>query len=81
MSSEGTKGARVWDCFKRISSRGVPIVPGGSALGENRVVCLKKGLVDPAFHCRAFQYDPLKRTPPKPVKVDFSRLKEEDFSL
>ena len=53
----------------------------GRALGENRVVCLKRGLVDPAFHCRAFQYDPLKRTPPKPVKVDFSRLKEEDFSL
>jgi hypothetical protein len=32
-------------------------------------------------HCRAFQYDPLKRVPPRPVPLNTERLKEEDFSL
>ena len=31
--------------------------------------------------CRSFRYDPLKRVPPRPVKADFSTLKDEDFQL
>ena len=52
----------------------------GKALG-GRIACVKKGIVDPAFHCRGFQYDPLKRVPPRQVKADFSHLKDEDFVL
>ena len=52
----------------------------GRLLGE-RVICPKKGLVDPGWHCRGFVYDPLKRVPPRPAKVDFDRFKDEDFLL
>ncbi len=52
-----------------------------TALDESSALCVKKGLVSLAGHCRAFQYDPLKRIPPKPLTPDFSRLREEDFVL
>lgn len=53
----------------------------GAPLGEHRVMCLKKGIVSAAGSCRGFRYDPLKRVPPKPARADFSRLKDEDFTL
>ena len=53
----------------------------GTDLADGNVVCRKKGVVTAGYSCRAFRYDPLKRTPPKPVVPDFSKLKDEDFSL
>lgn len=50
-------------------------------LNEEQVVCDKKGVMSMGSHCRAFKYDPLKRVPPRPVKTDFSKLKDEDFAL
>ena len=50
-------------------------------LSEEQVVCGKKGVMSAGSHCRAFKYDPLKRVPPRPAKVDFGSLKDEDFSL
>lgn len=44
-------------------------------------MCVKKGVVSAAAHCRAFRYDPLKRVPPRPNAPDFSRLRDEDFVL
>ena len=44
-------------------------------------MCPKRGVVSAAGSCRRFRYDPLKRVPPKPLSVDFSHLKEEDFVL
>ena len=52
----------------------------GKELG-GRIACVKKGIVEPDFHCRGFQYDPLKRTPPRQGKLDFSKWKDEDFAL
>lgn len=52
----------------------------GRPMGE-RVICARKGIMDPAAHCRSFRYDPLKRVPPKPVKLDFTKWKDEDFVL
>lgn len=52
-----------------------------SQLDDKTALCAKKGVVALGGHCRAFRYDPLKRTPPKPIAPDFSRLKEEDFVL
>ena len=48
---------------------------------DQQVVCPKKGVMDVTSHCRAFEYDPLRRTPPRPAKVEFSNLKDEDFVL
>ena len=53
----------------------------GALLADDRVMCMKKGIVSTANSCRKFRYDPLKRVPPKPVKADFSALKDEDFTL
>ena len=53
----------------------------GTDLADGQVACLKKGVVSAGYSCRAFRYDPLKRVPPKPVAPDFSRLKDEDFTL
>lgn len=53
----------------------------GALLDEEQVLCVRKGIVSVGGSCRRFRYDPLKRTPPKPVAADFSHLKEEDFSL
>ncbi len=53
----------------------------GAALDEKTVLCPKKGVVRPSGHCSRFQYDPLKRVPPKPAAPDFSRFKDEDFQL
>lgn len=53
----------------------------GAPLDEERVMCLKKGIVSAAGCCRGFRYEPLKRVPPKPARADFSGLKDEDFTL
>ena len=53
----------------------------GSPLDEDNIMCIKKGIVSPAGACRRFRYDPLKRVPPKPMSLDLSHLKEEDFVL
>ena len=47
-------------------------------LDDETVMCIKKGVVPAGYHCRGFQYDPLKRVPPRPAAPDFSRLKDED---
>ena len=53
----------------------------GAELDVDKILCAKKGVVSPGGSCRAFRYDPLKRVPPAPVLPDFSRLKDEDFTL
>lgn len=53
----------------------------GTPIGSESVACVKKGVLSEGDHCRSFSYDPFKRTPPVPAAPDFSRLKEEDFSL
>ena len=53
----------------------------GTVLDEERVACPKKGVVSAGGYCRGFRYDPLKRVPPKPAAPDFSRLRDEDFTL
>ena len=36
---------------------------------EDNVLCEIRGIVAGTFCCRKFIYDPLKRVPPRPVKV------------
>jgi len=52
-----------------------------AVLDEERVLCMKKGVMSAGGSCGRFRYDPLKRVPPKPIRADFSHLKEEDFSI
>lgn len=53
----------------------------GQRLNDRQVVCPKKGVMDVTSHCRAFAYDPLRRTPPRAAKLELANLKEEDFAL
>ena len=53
----------------------------GTRLDEKSILCAKRGVVPAGNACRAFQYDPLKRVPPRPAPLDFDRWKEEDFTL
>lgn len=45
------------------------------------VICRKKGIRLETDKCRKFQYDPLKRVPPRPKSMDFNEYDEKDYSL
>ena len=53
----------------------------GNRISESQAACVKRGVVDAADRCSAFRYDPLKRVPPRPVKLETDELKQEDFDL
>lgn len=53
----------------------------GARLNENEIMCIRRGIVTPGYHCPAFRYEPLKRVPPRPPKLDLAILENEDFSL
>ena len=53
----------------------------GTPTSEREVACVKRGIVPIEGSCRAFRYDPLKRVPPRPVKLDTEELQQEDFKL
>ena len=53
----------------------------GSKIGDSEVACIKRGVVSCADHCRAFQYDPLKRVPPRPATLCTDSLSQEDFDV
>ena len=48
---------------------------------EETVICRKKGIRADTDRCRRFQYDPLRRVPPRSETVDFLKFDERDFSL
>ena len=48
---------------------------------EGLVICKKKGVIPEEGHCSRFRYDPLRRTPPKPLSPDFSKYDDRDYSL
>lgn len=48
-------------------------------LGDDRVLCMKKGIMPLDHACKKFSYDPIKRIPPRPKPME--RFSEEDFSL
>ena len=45
------------------------------------MACVKRGIVAPEYHCAAFVYDPLRRVPPRPMKLDTDKLTSEDFEI
>lgn len=53
----------------------------GRALGEDQIVCPKKGVMAAGSHCRGFKYDPLKRVPPRPAKLNGIGFDGEEFHL
>lgn len=53
----------------------------GANIGDEQILCSKKGLRSADSQCRKFRYDPCKRIPLKARALDFSKYDKEDFSL
>ncbi len=53
----------------------------GTAMGEDQILCAKRGVVSVYYSCRKFRYDPCKRVPPKMKPLDFQKYNDTDFSL
>ena len=53
----------------------------GTPLDGEQMMCVKRGIVTCTGSCRRFRYDPLRRTPPKPLAANFKHLRDEDFRL
>lgn len=49
------------------------------AMGEEQILCLKRGVVPREYSCKKFRYDPLKRVPQRPLPL--IKYTEEDFAL
>ena len=45
------------------------------------VLCAKRGIRKESDQCGSFRYDPLKRTPPRQVSLNFEQFQDEDFRL
>ena len=53
----------------------------GAKLGEDQILCAKRGIVAVDGKCRKFKYDPLKRIPTRMKPKDFARCDDLDYSL
>ena len=53
----------------------------GRTLDGEQVACVKRDIVAAEDHCASFVYDPLRRTPPRPVKLPTQHLAPEDFDV
>ena len=53
----------------------------GKRINDREIYCAKRGAVPAESSCPAFRYDPLKRTPPRPVSLPAPRFRLADFSL
>lgn len=67
--------------FRKKIERSCSYCQYGTKLEDEVVLCCKKGIRSIGESCRKFKYDPLKRVPPKAKAMDFSKYKDEDFSL
>ncbi len=52
---------------------------GKASPDKEIILCIKNGVVEKTYACKKFKYDPLKRQPRRPVKME--QFSEEDFSL
>lgn len=67
--------------FRKKIQRSCLYCDHGVVLSEGRVICAKKGIVSVDSACSKFEYDPLKRVPPRKKALDFQQYDKDDFSL
>lgn len=67
--------------FRKKIERACAYCAHGAQLGEDGILCARKGLRTPEDSCRKFRYDPCKRIPGKQKSPDFSKYETQDFSL
>ena len=67
--------------FRKKIERSCAYCVHSASIGDDQILCSKKGLRTMDSQCRKFQYDPCKRIPPKAKAMDFSKYDQDDFSL
>ena len=67
--------------FRKKIDRSCAYCVYGAKVGEDQILCVKKGIRSIDSPCRRFRYDPCKRIPPKARTLDFSKYDNDDFSL
>ncbi len=67
--------------FRKKIQRSCAYCQFGTKMGEDQILCAKKGIKTTDDQCRRFRYDPTKRLPMKAKALDFSKYDGEDFSL
>ena len=67
--------------FRKKLERSCSYCAWGTRIGDEQVLCVKRGVVSLYYTCRKFIYDPCKRIPSKSKAPDFEKYKEVDFSL
>ena len=53
----------------------------GTALDDDEIICIKRGVMAGHGSCSAFRYEPTKRVPEALPNLDDSELSEDDFSI
>lgn len=67
--------------FRRKIARSCSYCTFGTKTGDGGILCSKRGFRDEGSSCWRFRYDPCKRIPMKEKPLDFSRFRDQDFSL
>lgn len=67
--------------FRKKIERRCEYCEHATALDEDCMLCIRKGVVRSDQKCLKFIYDPCKRIPAKPKALDFSKYNEQDYSL
>ncbi len=67
--------------FRKKMPRNCTYCQHGTAINNEEILCVKRGVVSINRVCRKFTYDPCKRVPVKAKAADFTKYDNEDFSL
>lgn len=67
--------------FRKKIPRSCSYCQYGTAMGQNQILCCKRGVVSEYYSCRKFSYNPCKRIPPKMKALDTDKYQDTDFSL
>lgn len=67
--------------FRRKIARSCSYCAYGTKLGDEQILCVKRGVVATSYACRKFIYDPCKRMPRKAKALDLEKFRDTDFTL
>ena len=67
--------------FRKKMPRSCSYCVHGTTVSNDQILCIKRGVVSFTYQCGRFTYDPCKRVPLKAKAPDFTKYKDEDFTL
>jgi len=67
--------------FRKKMTRSCSYCQRGTAMGNDQILCTKRGVVSAYYSCGNFRYYPCKRIPQKMKALDLQKYQDTDFSL